>query len=388
MFAAAPVLAQENPVITLDDTTPGIDVVISLPPGTAGAVAMELNQVSATLTDSSGSIAFYMADPRAHALELEFLPDSGTHILTLERLPGVSEGFVMLHPQTGLTSANLAAASAAAEVSASDSLTLNQRYSAALSASQPDGIVAMTVPAQTTGLINAMFANAPIAAQLADDLGSTVASIYGGHIGGLSVAMDSGVYTMTLMNSNPALEGTATVSLTQAPAFALTGLMPAVITAAQVETPIAPAEAPAAQLPAAPAAMETCAITVGPSSINLRSGPGTGYSILWHSFEGYEHMVGGRNSDGSWLLVADNTVGSAWMSSQLGTLNGSCTGLTVYDIPYREAPPQQVIELPAEVITLPAETITVSGGSGSSSSGGGGGGDYEDNDNESSGSGD
>ncbi len=76
-------------------------------------------------------------------------------------------------------------------------------------------------------------------------------------------------------------------------------------------------------------------------SINLRSGPGTGYSITGYGFRGDQLQVGGTNTDGSWLLVGTQD-SSAWMSGSTGTLNGSCSNLAVYDIPYRDAPAPQV----------------------------------------------
>ena len=92
-----------NQTITLNDATPGIDVVVSTPPDTTGAIALQLSGASVTVTDSTGASVFQVADARVHGLELHFAPGSQTHTVTMERLPGVSEAYVTAISQLDLT---------------------------------------------------------------------------------------------------------------------------------------------------------------------------------------------------------------------------------------------------------------------------------------------
>ena len=96
---------------------------------------------------------------------------------------------------------------------------------------------------------------------------------------------------------------------------------------------------------------------------------------------------------GKWLLVGTES-GSAWMAKNYLDLEGACDGLTVYDIPYRNAPkPETIVVIPEPQIVYQEVQVPVSS-SNSSGSGGGGGGrggnessGHDDHDNESSGSG-
>ena len=92
-----------NQTITLNDATPGIDVVVSTPPDTTGAIALQLSGASVTVTDTTGASVFQVADARVHGLELHFAPGSQTHTVTMERLPGVSEAYVTAISQLDLT---------------------------------------------------------------------------------------------------------------------------------------------------------------------------------------------------------------------------------------------------------------------------------------------
>lgn len=370
---ALPLLAQNSQeLVMLDETTPGVDVVISLPPASAGVIGVELKQASVTLTDSTGNIVFYMADPRVHALELQIMPDTGTHTLTVERLPGVQQAYVMVKSQATLTDLG---ADASATLSDS-SVTMYQQRHESLSAGHPGDTIPLIIPAQSTGSIQAAFPGAQLTAQLTDSAGRTVATLYGGQVDSFNIIMDGGDYNMTLLQTNPTQNIDGTVSVMPAPASTLAGLiaqsavvnLPADI-AANAQSNLPPEQNN--QVSAETVVAENCSITVNPSSINLRSGPGTGYSVLGYSLQGDIHLVGGSNPEGTWLVVADDAIGSGWMATRLGTMSGNCSDLAIYDIPYRAAPEQQVIYATPEVITLPSEIITVaSDGSGSSSGGG------------------
>jgi SH3-like domain-containing protein len=115
----------------------------------------------------------------------------------------------------------------------------------------------------------------------------------------------------------------------------------------------------------------SCAITIDLASVNLRSGPGTGYSVLNYGFRNDQYPVGGTNSDGSWVVIGTPDGASAWMSGSVGSLSGECQNLTVYDIPYRNAPAPQVVVQQSQpsvvVVSAPSTSGTTTTGGGSPS---------------------
>ena len=72
------------------------------------------------------------------------------------------------------------------------------------------------------------------------------------------------------------------------------------------------------------------------SSVNLRSGPGTGYSVLGYGYLNENYVVGGRNPENNWIVVGTDS-GSAWMALTGVNLQGACDALTVFNIPLRDA---------------------------------------------------
>jgi uncharacterized protein YraI len=111
-----------------------------------------------------------------------------------------------------------------------------------------------------------------------------------------------------------------------------------------------------------------CTLRVTSSSINLRSGPGTGYNVVTYGYAGDEYTVLARHTTGEWLEVQAKTE-RAWAATLVGTLSGACDALPISTMPYREAPA-------APPATLPP------GGSGSTpSSGNDNGGEDNSNDN-------
>ena len=88
LSAALPALAQADAnLITLNDASPAIDVVITLPADSTGTVALEFSGAAVRLTDATNAVVFSAADARLHALELNIAPNNGSHTLTVERLP-------------------------------------------------------------------------------------------------------------------------------------------------------------------------------------------------------------------------------------------------------------------------------------------------------------
>jgi uncharacterized protein YraI len=200
-------------------------------------------------------------------------------------------------------------------------LGVQQSVDMPLTAAAPSFVSNFSIPAGQSGTMKVSFPGAPVAAQVVDQAGTVVATLSGSGFDGLSLVIDGGNYQLTLLNTDPTRETLANMEIMPALPTSLEGLLPAM-----------------ASQPAS-----ACAVTVNTASVNLRSGPGTGYSVLDYGFRNDQLQVGGRNADGSWLVVGTLDGGSAWMSSETGSLNEDCSALTVYDIPYREAPEPQVV---------------------------------------------
>ncbi|MGQ9904932.1 MAG: hypothetical protein ACUVRU_11575 [Anaerolineae bacterium] len=156
LLAAVPVLAQQDNanLITLNDATPAIDVVITLPPDSSGAVALDFALAAVTLKDANNTVVFSAADERLHGLELNIAPNSGAHTLTVERLPGAPVAYVDVVALPEMTMRGDAALVDDAR------LTLNQETALRLDANRPGGVVAVTIPDQTIGVITATFPGA------------------------------------------------------------------------------------------------------------------------------------------------------------------------------------------------------------------------------------
>ena len=310
-----PTSAQDSAkLITLNDATPAIDVVITLPPDTTGAISLTMAQAAITLTDSANAVVFQAADARLHAVELNIAPNSGSHTLTVERLPGVTEATVSV---TSLPELNV---SGTVERRAGLSVTLNEEVALPLDANTPGGTVSLSIPDDTIGVVTATFPGAYATTQLVDTDGVIVARSVGGHVDGVNLAIDAGAYEFTLVSS---------------------GLTETVVAGVRVvsaeDTGITILEAPA---PATDIALGTtgtsCTSTITSSSVNFRSGPGTGYSVLGYGYLNESYLVGGHNPEDNWLVVATDT-GSAWMARTGASLQGACDALTVFNIPLRDA---------------------------------------------------
>ena len=309
--------------------TPGIDVVVSTPPDTTGAIALQLSGASVTVTDGTGTAVFQVADARVHGLELHFAPGSQTHTITIERLSGVSEAYVTAISKLDLTPIS------GMQIISTGPITTGQEMDTPLTATMPGLTLPLSIPnSSPNGIILASFPGAPVAAQMIDSNGVSLATLSAGQIDGLSLTLDSGDYELTLLNTNTNINTLAAVSVSPAiQPFLPPAMMtePAAV-ATQVDT----------SAPSAP----NCTVQISESSINLRSGPGTGYSVLSYGFRGDVLTVGGTNSEDSWLLVG-NAQGSAWMDKTLGSLDGVCDNLPIYNIPYREASAPSIIIQPS-----------------------------------------
>lgn len=328
--AALPALAQGDPnsmsdVITLDDATPSVTASVALPANTTGVVKLDLSMASVVITDAQGSVVFRQADPRVRALELSIAPNSGDHTITIERLPAHTQAFARIRSLADMSAAG------AVNPATTNLLTLDQGYQLPLTSTVPSSNVRLDVPANTSALVTARYPASDATAQLVDNSGAVVATA-GAAIDGLGIVLDSGVYDFTLRISAATPDMSVDVQM-----HALSGseyvLLPTPAT-----TPITVSDTTSAPAPAA-----ACNATVGVAAANLRSGPGTGYSILGYGFGGLNVPVGGTNADQSWLLVGTPDGASAWIGRDLVQLAGDCSNLTVYNVPQMDGQSVQIV---------------------------------------------
>jgi len=329
-------------LITLNDAVPAIDVVISLPADTTGAVALEFTQVSVSLTDASGVRVFYAADPRLHALELNIAPNSGSHTLTIQRLSGVTEAYVRVAALPEMT------VGGTVERVEGANIALNQEAMLTLDSGAPGGALNVTIPADTTGVVTAKFPGAGATTQLIDATGVVVAESFNGHVDGVNMVLDGGDYTFTILGSdltNPVVAG-ARVITTEVGGFTV------------LEAPTTPVSFTIGAAPTNNTG--SCTATVQSSSINLRSGPGTGYTVMGFGYRDEIYLVGGRNPENNWVVVVTPSGETAWVSAGTARLEGVCGDLTVFNIPLRNAQPAAVVVTTAQpnVVTIGGTTST------------------------------
>lgn len=317
-LAALPALAQESEIITLNDATPAVDVVVTLPPDTTGTIALRLNSAAVTLTDAANMMVFRAADARLHALDLNIAPNTGTHTLTIERLPGVSEAYVSIGSLPELSAPGIAA------LVQTDHLTFHQEVSLPLDATRPGSSVAINIPGSDAGMISATFPGANAATQLIDSQGVVIAESYNGHVDAINAVLDSGEYDFTALANN------------------LTNNVIVGVRAVPIDSSVyAPLEVPASNTTVSGSGT-VCTASVTVSSANLRSGPGTGYSVIDYGYREETFPVGGINPQKNWVVIGTDS-GSAWLSNSVAHLNGACDNLAVFDIPLRDAQPAPII---------------------------------------------
>jgi hypothetical protein len=328
-FALAfPAMAQSTgDLITLNDATPAIDVAITLPSDTTGTVALDFTGAAVRLTNADGTILFEAADARLHGLELNIAPNSGAHTLTIERLPGVTQAVVRvsslpeltLHPFTSLVTGF--------------TLALNQEISLPLSADHPGDTVSLTIPPEAAGVVTANFPGMAATTQLVDGSGVVVAQSSGGTVDGLSLVMDPGTYQFTLLGTSISGSTMVGIKLVSATDAGMTLLQ-----SPEAATVVTNASAPSVNAVNA----EPCIAAIAVSAGNLRSGPGTGYSILGYAFRGQVFSVGGHNPEDNWLVISTDA-GSAWISRGNVVTQGACDALTTFNLPLQEAQPLPLV---------------------------------------------
>jgi uncharacterized protein YraI len=126
----------------------------------------------------------------------------------------------------------------------------------------------------------------------------------------------------------------ATPSQTPTPSHTPTETASPSPTATETADAPTPAAAPTyvQSITATPTPAPECRFKVTVSSVNMRSGPGTGYNVLGFAYSGEEFVVLAQHASADWLEIAAN--GSrAWIATSVGELSSDCAVLPVSDMP-------------------------------------------------------
>ena len=101
---ATPTATPTDPTapITLDDSTPSIDAVITPIGGATGVVSLELSGVLARLSTANSVEIISIADLRIQSFAFQYASNAPSYVLRIERLPGVTTGRVRILPQSTL----------------------------------------------------------------------------------------------------------------------------------------------------------------------------------------------------------------------------------------------------------------------------------------------
>jgi hypothetical protein len=319
--SAQPVAAQsgQNTPIVLDDATPSVDIVITPTGGAAGAVYLELDGVHVRLLDGSQAEVLSLIDRRVSALAIQLAAGATPHTLRLERLPGVAVARVLAIAQATLPDVSVAPSN-------TPLIALNG----------PVATKAVVAPASTlpvtasngADLLSAHFPAQDATVQLVDASGGVLLTARAGQqINGLAVRLVPGQYAFNVVNRDLSARSEVALSLSPAPA-------PALQQVAANPTPAAAPDGGTTLTGNVASDSVACTATVKIASVNLRSGPGTAYSVLGFALQNDVLPVGGVNREGGWLLVGAKT-GSAWLADWTVMLSGTCNKLTAFDIPIR-----------------------------------------------------
>ena len=185
--------------------------------------------------------------------------------------------------------------------------------------------------------------------QLVDTAGTVLlTSITGPTINALAIQLAPGQYAFNMTNRDLNAQSQTTLALSQGPAATLMALKQTAGTG----------DGGNGGQPAANGS--GCTATVKIASANVRSGPGTAYSILGSVAHNNALPVGGINREGGWLLV-QTPAGPAWVAMSTVSQAGSCGALRSFDIPLMNAVEQQPVV---------AQQNTAPSSSGGSSNGG------------------
>jgi hypothetical protein len=128
--------------------------------------------------------------------------------------------------------------------------------------------------------------------------------------------------------ASPTATATATASPTATPSPTASPTMTQTNTATLTLLPT--------QQPLAPApTLQPCQFTVQSSSVNLRSGPGTGYGVVGYGYNGEVYPVLARHMSNQWFTISAAGE-SVWIAANVGSLTGECSDLEISNEPLLE----------------------------------------------------
>ena len=312
------ITAQGNPVLVLDAATPAVDIVVTPTNGAAGVVYIEMDGIHLSMRNSANVEVLTLVDKRISVAAIQLAEGAKPQTLHLERLPGLATARAQIIPQTTMPAVNVASTGApvtSLSTPMAGKVALAPASSIPVSTSDQANMVTLQFPGQDATI------------QLVDSSGSLMLTSQVGHeVSGLSLRLAPGQYSLNLANHDLTTKSEVVVALSSGPALML------------------PAATPTPELTSSPTQTagntEACTATITANSVNLRSGPGTAYSILGYTTQGSILPVGGLNREGGWLLV-QSQAGAGWISNSVAELSGNCQSLPVYDIPIRNANTQQ-----------------------------------------------
>jgi hypothetical protein len=315
---ARPSYAQDsNPPIILNANTPSVDIVVSGDNGAPGVVYIEMNGVHASLRDANGNELLSVIDKRITELAIQIAQGTAPQTLHLELLPGIEQAQLRITAQSALPIVNTRPQANADVQPVSSGEIIQNKVALAPAQTIPVSV------SDTSNLLSVEVPGSPATVQLTDDKGAVLmTSSTGKEITGLSVRLDKGSYSLSLASADLNNPSEALMTLSQAPVLTLTA-----------DNAQSGNSQQSAVLP------QSCTATVNVSSMNLRSGPGTAYSVLGSVSQTTNLVVGGVNREGGWILVKGPN-GTAWIAQSSATLNGGCGTLPKFDIPLRNYVPQ------------------------------------------------
>jgi uncharacterized protein YraI len=322
----APVAAQTDPTLILNDQTPSIDVVINPTNGAPGVIYLELENAQFQLTSNTGAIVLTAVDSRISAVGVQLSQGATAHTLHVERLAGQASARVKISAQTLLppvVARTVAQPVAIFNVPTASNITV-----------APSVAVPVTVSDQAN-MVSLQFPQQEAAWQIADQRGTIIiGGIAGSGVNGLTVRLATDLYVVSMLNRDPTASANVLMALSAAPSLTLGAASSSATAEPTVVTP-QPTSATAQQ----------CMADVIAISVNVRSGPGTAYSILGYAAQKSQLPVGGTNQVGGWWLV-QASFGAGWISASTAQLSGTCENLTVYDIPLRNTQPPIIVQQP------------------------------------------
>ncbi len=343
-------------LLILDDDAPSAEIVIMSNPDTTGVIALELRDASVTITNAEGDLIFEASSAKLSAIEFRFAPNVGEHTITMERLADVTEAYVRIQALPEMMTVATEALVTTDMLVMSTELQNNQAFEFPLDSNTSSRVIEINVPIGETQAITATFLDAPVTVQLINrGEGSVLATLAGDAIDGIRFTVAEGNYQMMMFNNDIDQPTDANVTLTSPVEsdFAESVLTTQIAMAnAQIEVEAPPVAETAPTT--VEVVEESCTMTVNVTLGNVRSGPGTGYTVLDTVALNEVVPVGGVSSTSGWYLIQTASGATGWISYDLGTVTGSCDNLASYDTEYlTESASSVVAQQPGDTTAPP-----------------------------------